>query len=63
MPLACLSERDNNGRTPEIVPQVSSPQQKNHNNDHDDQAETSAIVMEWRTHIEAAAAKKENQNN
>jgi hypothetical protein len=63
LPLACLSERDDNGLTPEIVPQVSSPQQKDHNNDDDDYAETSAIVMEWRTHIETATAKKQNQNN
>jgi hypothetical protein len=61
--LACFSERDDNDRTPEILPQVSSPQQKDNNNDYNDEAETATVVMEWRTHIEATAAKKENQNN
>ena len=38
----------------------SAPEQKDQNNDHNYQAEASAIVMEWRTHIEATPAEKKN---
>ena len=41
----------------------SAPEQKNQNNDHNYQAEASAIVMERRTHIEATPTEKKNQNN
>jgi hypothetical protein len=44
-------------------PAASAPQQKDYNNDYQYRAEASAIIVEWRTQIETAAAKKENQNN
>jgi hypothetical protein len=40
-----------------------SPEQKKQNNDHDQQAHTTTIVMEWRTKIETAASEKEDENN
>jgi hypothetical protein len=62
-PFACFSERDDNDRTPAIVPQLSPPEQKDQNYDHHYQAQAPTIVMEWRPHIESTAAEKENQYN
>jgi hypothetical protein len=44
-------------------PAASAPHQKDYDNDHQYRAEAAAKIMERRTHIEAAAAKNENQNN
>jgi hypothetical protein len=43
--------------------QQSAPQQNDQNDYHQYQAEAPAIVMEWRTNIEATTTKKENENN
>ena len=40
--------------------QSNSPDQKEHNDDHQYRTEAPAIVMVRRTHIETAAAEKEN---
>jgi hypothetical protein len=40
-----------------------SPEQKEQDNDHDQQAHTTAIVMVWRTKIETAPSKKEDEND
>jgi hypothetical protein len=43
--------------------QQSAPEQNEQKDDHQYQAETPAIVMEWRTNVEATPAEKENENN
>jgi hypothetical protein len=40
-----------------------SPEQKEQDNDHDQQAHTTTIVMVWRTKIETTPAEKEDENN
>ena len=42
---------------------ASASQQNDYNNNDQYRAETPAIIMEWRTHIETTASEQENQNN
>jgi hypothetical protein len=50
-------------RNPLVRCGESSSEQKDQNNDHQYQAKAPAVVMVWRTSIEATAAEKENQND
>jgi hypothetical protein len=49
-------------RTPRAT-RSGAPEEEDHNDDHQHQAEASAIVMVRRTSIESASAEKEYQNN
>jgi hypothetical protein len=40
-----------------------APEQKDHNDDQQQQAEASSIVMIWRSIIETTSIKQENQHN